>query len=258
MKKAIIVLLTATVLFSFTSCTGYQNNELTEREIEIANRVIVRSVGIAGGDLGRAVADINNIEAITELSTQIVLARVDRLERAYMTELNVPNFIYEITIKDIYMDVNNRLTIGDSVRLSTARGLMQGNEFTRLVGNSAHAQKFGYANQEYRDNEYVASSAFQGIPIEVGRTYIIYLTDMFLRSDGLYADIGKQFIYEYTEGVIFQGLEYQRMDMTLAQLTEQISIDISNRTGRADELGFDNFVRELGEIQRQAQANYTQ
>ena len=255
MKKMNILLIVLLMLFSLVSCKQYQENNITVRDKEIAERNIVDVIGFTSDNMMYNVADLNSIEAITEISTQIILCRVDKVEEVFMTEINLLRFIYDVTIEEIYMDVNNMLKIGDTVKVSTAKGIIKGRDFNKIAGNSAHAQKFGYANKNYEDNEYIVSSSFGGIPVEEGKTYIMYLTDRYFENEKLYAETGRQFIYEYSDGVLYQGLDYEKMDINIIKLKEQITRNIKNRTGRADEIGFDNYIDELGEMQRTAQIN---
>ena len=253
MKKIIAFLMMTVILSSLMSCAKQVNIEMTERDKEISERIIAEKIGVTSNDLMSVIADVNNIEAITEISTQIVVCRVNKLQKAFVTEIGLLRFIYGVIIEEIYMDVNNMLKVGDTITISTAKGIIKGNDFKELFGNSERAQKIGYANREYEDNEYIASSSYKGIPVEVNKTYIMYLTDMYFESENLYAETGRQFIYEYTNGVLYQGLDYQKMDIDIEQLKNQITTDIKNRTGRVDEIGYDNYLEELGEIQRRTQ-----
>ena len=254
MKKLLAFLLLSILLLTISSCTQQPNNDMTEREREINERIIVEYFGYDQDSPGVALSisdvDLSSVEAITETTTQIVLCHVENIKNTSTNLMGDIIFNYEIIIKDILMDVNNRLEIGDIVVLTTSQGIIKGTDFTKLVRNSAQAQKTGLAYREYKDNEYIVSSYNNSIPIEIGRTYLLYLTDRYLENYDVYSTSGRRLSYEYTDGVLFHGTNYEKMDICLEQLKEQIFSDIRNRTGRADEIGFYAYTDELAEIQQ--------
>ena len=205
-------------------------------------------------NMASEIADVNNIEAVTEMATQILLVNINKLEKVSVTQLYLLDFTYDATIEKIYMDISGKLKKGDSITVTSPQGIIKGTEFVKLAKNSKHAQKYGYANREYTENDYIISSVFDGIPIEEGKKYIMYLSDDYLEKYSVYPDIGRMYLYEYTYGVLYKGSDYIKMNVSIKELEAQISKDIKNRTGRADEIGVDAYIDELGELQRKARA----
>jgi len=103
---------------------------------------------------------------------------------------------------------------------------------------------------EYADNEYIISSVNDAIPVEVGKSYIMFLTDRYLETEGKYGEMGREYLFEYTNGRIYRGksmtVNEKNFDQTLSEIKAQISL----RTGRADEVGWNQYMFELGERQR--------
>jgi hypothetical protein len=80
----------------------------------------------------------------------------------------------------------------------------------------------------------------------------MYLTDEYSENYSVYAETGKMFLYEYNiaNEVIYQGINYDKLEITFDELEAQIYEDITNRTGRADEIGSDAYIDELGQINK--------
>jgi len=238
MRKLFLII----ILLSVTSCMS--------DPVTLPERNIVENFGYKSNDMALLIADTNFIEAITEMSTQIVLCSVDSLNNVAFHETGTIEFRYDIKIEKIYMDVGNKLNEGDTVPLSTTEGILKGIDFLALVKDSSRAKKLGYAYRTYGDDEYITSSMYDAIPIETGRKYIMYLTDDYLDEYNVYAEIGNEFLYDVTDAVLYKNLDYNKMDISFKELEKQILTDIENRTGRADEIGADAYIEELGELQR--------
>ena len=233
MKRIIILL--AAILFVLISCQKQQSDIMTEREQEIAARLVAGTLGIGEGNLIEWAIDVRDINAVTKSASQIVLCRIEKLEKVSLGYMLADlNFEYEVIIEDIYMDVNNILKTGDRVTVSSIKGIITGNEYKKLAASAysktrafSHVQE--YSNREYEENEYILSSSFNSIPFEVGRTYIMYLTDNWIEKNNCYYETGYEFSYEYTEGTLYYGIEYKRMDIDIIELKEQILNDVKNR-----------------------------
>jgi len=246
--KRLIIIAVFTALILAASCSDVVVTIPIDRDKELSERVIVQHIGPTFDDdsMFSLIADINNIDAVTELSTQIILCHVEKVNDIVFTEHYTLNFEYTVTVKDIIFDVNKRLKVGDSITVSTPKGLIKGNDFTELVKDTEHAKKFGYQDRVYKENEYIASSSFRGIPMEAGKDYIICLTDIYVDSVKIYVDEGCRFLWEYTNGVIYTGLEYVKTDVGYEELKSNLNRVLARRTGRADEIGAMEFIKELG------------
>ena len=234
-------------VLTISSCSSVK---LTAREIEIQERNVVETLNTDPRGNASAYVDMNNIEAMTEVCTQIVLCKVEKCNNIEFTEFGSFYFTYDMKIEKIYMDTEDKFNSGDIIPVGSNKGIIRGDEFIKLSSKSAQAQKYGYDKREYTSDDYIIKTNFGAIPIEVGKSYIVYLTNIYLENQGIYAEFGRMFAYEYTDGILYKDMDYKRMDMTLAQLEAQIKADIDKRTGRADEIGIDACLDELGERQR--------
>lgn len=213
-------------------------------------RIIVQEFGFTTPSMGFAIADVNNIEAVTELSSQVVLCHVDSLEEVEFTDTNNFNFRYKIEILDILMDTSEALQAGDIIEVTSSEGILKASEAAALIKDTPRAQKLGILQGEYQDNEYIVSSTWDAIPIEVGKTYVMYLTDRYLESEGVYAESGRSFLYEYSGKTIYSSRSMEKSDTSLAAVISDIEAQIALRTGRADEVGADQYMEELGARQQ--------
>ena len=242
MKNRHIVLF-ALLLSILCSCNSLDSDS----EIEIVEDFGFKDLS---GSMVSMAADINNIEAITEIATQIVICNVESMEDVSITETYDFTFKYKVTITDILMDVNQKLEVGDTVIVSSSEGYLKASEAAAMIKDTPRAQKLGILQGEYQDNEYIRSSNWNAIPIEVGGSYIMYLEDRYLDSDGLYAETGREYLYEISGSKIYSERDKIKNDMTYKQIINMIETQISKRTGRADEIGVSKYIDELGEQQQ--------
>jgi len=199
--------------------------------------------------MGSQIADVNNYEAITELSSQIVLCEVKNLLDVSVTDIGLFSFRYEIVISDIFLDVGDRLEIGDTVQITSSEGILKAADAADLIADTPRAKKLGILQGEYTDEDYVISSTWNAIPIEVGNCYLMYLDDDYLETEGVYAESGRSYLYEYHDQSVYSGRDMIKNDSTLTEIMETVGGYISTRTGRADEIGDTAYMLELGERQ---------
>ena len=147
------------------------------------------------------------------------------------------NFKYSVKVLDIIMDVDDSLKIGDTITVSSSEGIMKASEAAELVKDDPVAKKLNILQGEYSDNEYITSSTWDAVPIEVGKTYIMFITDRYLETEGLYSESGRSFLFE---------CDNSKTD----DIIEKIKAQAALRTGRADEVGASQYMTELGERQR--------
>ena len=219
-------------------------------QVRVEERKIISNIGFQTMTMVSEIADIDNIEAITELSSQILMCEITNTESVTLTDMDILDFVYRAEIRKIYLDTGGTLQAGDSILISTSEGVIQASAFQELTKHSPHAQKYGYANQTFQPNEYFTASTFNAIPIETGKQYIVYLTDDYLQSENVYAEIGREYLYECTDSTVRQGLNQTKTSLTLTDLETQIAADLAARTGRADLVGTAQYIEELGERQR--------
>ena len=125
-----------------------------------------------------------------------------------------------------------------------------------LFKNKASAAKYGILQDgPYGENDYVVYSMFDGIPIEIGNSYIIYLTDDYLENENVYADLGYEYSYAILDnGDVYTGADIVKLSMNEKKLVEFVKKGISERSGRLEEVGRKQLVSELAEKQRKERA----
>ncbi|MBE6657885.1 MAG: hypothetical protein E7604_05505 [Ruminococcaceae bacterium] len=212
-------------------------------------RTIVKNYGYLE-PMGMQIADVNNYEAVTELSSQIVLCKVNDLVEVEISQTGQFSFCYEIEILDTLLDVGVRLQIGDTVRVTSSEGILKATDAAALVADTARAKKFGILQENYAEEDYIVSSTWNAIPIEVGNCYLMYLNDVYLEKEGVYAESGRSYLYEYHGQTVYSGRDMIKNDLTLTEIINTVESYITMRTGRADEIGDDAYIDELGEKQQ--------
>ena len=231
-NKAFILIII--FLFIFPACEKQQDNAMTEREKEIAARLIAGTVGVGENHTISWAIDVRDINAVTNAASQIVLCRIEELKKVSLDYMFAQlSFEYEVIIEDIYMDVSNMLKTGDKVTVSSIKGIITGNEYKKLAASAysrtrASSHVMEYSSREYEENEYILSSSFDSIPFEAGKKYIMYLRDDYVEQDNFYSETGYEFSYEYTDGILYYGIGYKKMGIDIANLKEQILNDVKN------------------------------
>lgn len=220
-----------------------------ESEYTKPPRTIIKTYGYLE-PMGMQIADVNHYEAVTELSSQIVLCSVSNLVEVTVTETGSFSFCYEIEILDTLLDIGSRLQIGDTIKITSSEGILKATEAAALVADTAQAKKFGILQGEYAEDEYIASSTWNAIPIEVGHNYLMYLNDAYLEKEGVYAESGRSYLYEYHGQTVYSGRDMIKNEQSLKEILKTVSHYITLRTGRADEIGDDAYILELGEQQK--------
>lgn len=195
------------------------------------------------------IADVNIPEAVTELSSQIVICTVDSMDEMQFTDIGLWNFTYSVTVEEILMDTHELLTIGDQIHMTSGEGIVKAADAAEIVRDTERARKFGILQDTYGEDDYIVSSTWDAIPIEVGKTYLVYLTDEYLANEGVFAEDGYSYLYEIDGGEIRYGMDALTDSRTAEELVTSVEEQIANRTGRADEVGASQYMQELGEAQ---------
>ena len=100
-----------------------------------------------------------------------------------------------------------------------------------------------YLTGEYGENDWIIASNHNALPVEVGKTYLMFLTDDYLEAHGMYAECGSQYLFEY-KGGLFPSLYAENADAAVVTL-DDVKSAVRNRTGRADEIGLEAYILEL-------------
>lgn len=83
-------------------------------------RSIVETFGYrTAPSMATRIADVNFPEAVTELSSQIIICTIDSMDAMRYTDIGLWNFTYSVTVEEILMDTNGRLTIGDQIHMTS-------------------------------------------------------------------------------------------------------------------------------------------
>ncbi len=221
-----------------------------ENVSQVDDRVIVKEFGYSAQSMTSQVADVNNLEAVTELSSQVIKCEIVSLDDASVNELGVLSFKYSVKVLDIIMDINDSLEIGDTITVSSSEGIMKASEAAELMKGNATAKKLNILQGEYNDNEYITSSTWDAVPIEVGKTYIMFITDWYLESEGLYSESGRSFLFEYDGQNVVHERSAVMSQKSTDDIVDEIKAQVELRTGRVDEVGAAQYMNELGERQR--------
>lgn len=197
------------------------------------------------------IADVTTFDAVNELSTQIVKCKIVEIDYLEPTVFSTISFKYNVEIEEIYLDVGKRLSVGDVVTVSSNNGIVKASEAEKLFKNSAAASKYGILQDgPYAENDYIVYSMFDGIPIEVGNTYVLYLTDDYLDTENVYADIGYSYSYVITDSGVYGGADIVKLNMNEEELRNLVKKGISKRTGRVQEVGRNQYISELAAEQK--------
>ena len=252
MRRTITILLALTTIMSILSSCGNsagQENIIQPDNIE-PERIIVQEFGYISPSMSSQIADVNNLEAVTEISSHIIKCVIKSLDNVIYTDTDEFNFEYSVEVVDIMLDVSSTLSVGDIIQVTSSEGIMKASEAAQMIKDSPRAKKFGILQGEYNDNEYITSSTWDAIPIEVGKTYIMFITDRYLADEGVYAESGRSFLFEVEEQSVFNNRAMTMSTKTTNEIVSEILAQIAVRTGRADEVGVDQYMIELGEQQK--------
>ncbi|MBQ8510848.1 MAG: hypothetical protein IJ493_13185 [Clostridia bacterium] len=142
------------------------------------------------------------------------------------------------------MDTTNALNVGDIIIVSSNEGYLLACDAAELVGDNERSRKLGILRGEYGDNDYILSSNYSAIPIELDRSYFMYLTDKYFENEGVYAEIGKSFLYEVWNGKVYWGSDFTEV-ASENEFSNIMVSNVANRTGRADLIGESAYLDEL-------------
>ncbi|MCQ2431397.1 MAG: hypothetical protein MJ175_02205 [Clostridia bacterium] len=252
MRKTIAILLALmTIISILSSCGNSADQESNIHSVDIEpERVIVQEFGYISPSMSSQIADVNNLEAVTEISSHIIKCEIKSLDNVIYTDTDEFNFEYSVEVVEIMLDVSGTLAVGDIIPVTSSEGIMKASEAAKMIKDSPRAKKFGILQGKYNDNDYITSSTWDAIPIEVGKTYIMFITDRYYADEGVYAESGRSFLFEVEEQSVYSSRAMTRNKKTTNDIVSEILAQIEVRTGRADEVGVDQYMIELGEKQK--------
>lgn len=232
-------------LFLLSGCVFVDTPESSGED----GRIIIEEFGYIEPSMSMRIADINNLEAITELSSQVIIGKVVALDDVTYTDLGLFNFQYAVEVTYILMDIRESIAVGDSLPVTSSEGIMKAADAAAMVADTPRARKLGILQGEYANNEYILCSTWNAVPIEVGKTYLMFLTDEYLEAEGVYAENGRMFLYEIEDQVVHTGRAMTLSEDSTDDVIDTITAQIALRTGRADEIGSSAYMWELAERQ---------
>lgn len=246
MKKLIsmLTMLTVFALCAMLFCSCSQTEEYDPWE----GKNIVKS-DVQSGELTSWMADTREFDAVNELSTQVIKCKVKGINKLETTVMGTISFKLDVEVEDIYLDIGDQLNVGDSIVISTNNALMTANDVLEKLSVSDARNYNILQDGPYGENDYVLYSAFDGTPMELNGSYIIYLTDRYFDSEGVYADIGYSHVYAIKDSGIYVGDDITKSDMNERELIKFVKDGIEARTGRVQEVGEDQYLSELAERQ---------
>lgn len=190
-----------------------------------------------------ALCDRSTEEAVFELSTQIIKCRIVERTKVVYTEHGTLSFQYLAEVEEIYLDVTENIKKGDFITVSSAEGILTVEEAAEIIPDTKFSS---FDESKYNKDDYVVSSLYDGIPIEAGISHIMFL--YYYEDEDVYADCGFSYMYGIYDG-IYQGAEAIKLECTLEEIEDQIEKGVSKRSGRLEEIGRTELMKELGKKQ---------
>ncbi len=227
MKKYLLFLLTALLL---SSCAG-----------DVPERNIVGTFGFSRNDALSFSSVDYTVDIITEVSSHIAAVEIVGVKYGALEELSA-DFKYEARVVKEFLDTTDTVKKGDILLIQCNEGIMTAADAQTLMADTGAEL---YLTGEYGENDYIVASNHDALPVEVGKTYLMFLTDDYLEAHGMYAECGSQYLFEYRGG-LFPSL-YAENDDAAAVTLDDVKSAVKNRTGRADEIGMEAYIRELNE-----------
>lgn len=226
MKKKFLSLILAAMLL--TSCASQRN--------------IVAEFGFSKADESMNFTGLDyTLDIITEVSSQVVACEIVEIESGAISgDVLTADFKYEVKIVEDFFDATDAVNVGDFILVQCNEGLIPAKEAQELMEFSGALR---YLTGDYGENDYIRCSNQGALPVEVGKTYLMFLTDDYFEDYEMYVECGSQYLFEYRSG----GKLYAENDDAKSVTLDDVKSAIANRTGRADEIGRDAYILELAE-----------
>ena len=212
MKQLLTLVLAAVML---CSCTAAEPEETDGRNyVDISRKETWYSMEYFE-------TDSSLIENIIPAATQILMVRADTVNDLLYT--GSYHFEYGCEILKIYHDDSASLRVGNSISVFTTEGSMKASDAAAILRYPMTYHGAKVLTEPCADNDYISSSHFNAVPIETGRTYIVYLSSDSLETYGYYREIGYSYLYEVVGEDIYTGSERILSEMTLADAEKEIA-----------------------------------
>jgi len=181
------------------------------------------------------------LQDIVEISDAAVIARVDGLTSASLTQkLHDLYFTYELEIGEVLFDTTGTLTSGGKIAMSSGEGAHTLAELKPKLDytGSVYIPKY---QGEHPDSDWVLAAQHLATPIEVGRTYLLFIDEG--GEDAIWIENGREFLWETADGMLIKGdgLSKWRDAYSLNEVRGVIAA----RTGRCDEIGEQAYISEV-------------
>lgn len=182
---------------------------------------------------GSHVTDV--LRDAVELAEVIVIARAEALTEAEGDLPGALRLTHRLNAETVLFDRDGRLEDGASFEMHGLNGAATIGALAAVHAQPERIEAAGHDAEAY----YIASEC-GAIPIEVGHTYLLFLT--YDAEDAVYLPVGYEFQCEYIDGrlVSGDGMTKWRPDYNY----EEILTAVEARTGRADEIGADAYRKE--------------
>jgi len=226
MKKILLTVLSALLLL--TSCTE-----------EVPERNIVAEFGFSREDSLSFTSIDYTVDIIAEVASHIAAVEVVNVKYGALEELS-GDFKYEVKVVKEFLDTTDTVKKGDTLLVQCNEGIMPARDAQTLMAETGAEL---YLTGEYGENDWIIASNHNALPVEVGKTYLMFLTDDYLEAHGMYAECGSQYLFEY-KGGLFPSLYAENEDAAAVTLAD-VKSAVKNRTGRADEIGMEAYISEL-------------
>ncbi len=250
MKKLLTFALAAVML---CSCTAAEP-DMPAAETEVRNYVSTH-IKETWSDLEEYMVDISEPEIVLERTTQLLMVEIQSVDS--LTYTGSCHFGYTGKITKIYHDSSESLKIGDSISLRSTEGVMKAADAAELVKYPLTFKGQKILTGTYTDDDWILSSQWNAVPMEVGGTYIVYLSSETLQREGYYTECGYSLLYETDGDLIYTGTDREHFlagtyrvlsDKTLEDVEKEIAAQLTSRKGYVDELGHDLYESMLYDL----------
>ncbi|MCQ2425986.1 MAG: hypothetical protein MJ070_07560 [Lachnospiraceae bacterium] len=196
------------------------------------------------GSVGATFPVFYTLDFITETSSQLIECEVLSLDDWYLLkDMGDFVFTYSVRVNRIVYDSAGSIRVGDTIRVQSSEGMLPASEAREWYAEAE--AKYGTPfpeDAEYGEHQYMAQASLS-FPIEVGKTYLMFLDDPYVESDGVYAETGEYLLYLIEDGKVYVGdpngnPEPVLSDQTYEELLTELTAHAEKRTGLADEIGF--------------------
>jgi hypothetical protein len=180
---------------------------------------------------------------VIEYATCILLCRIDAMEDVGATRtvsgnddenpyVWTLNYSYSATAEEVLFAREGDVKQGDALSFSAGSGMVRINDLKHLLPPQEVTALGIDLHRQYSDSDYIATAKGNTIPIEVGKTYLVFLNEEY----GYYSDCGFGELYECDGEAVYAGWDMKRSETSSAELIGQTRARIEARSGIFDEM----------------------